>query len=79
MTNLEKYNQLLADILQLNINEIKYAEFKKTPSWDSIGHMTLVASLEDSFDILLETEDLMAIKSYQDGIEILSKNYKIKF
>ena len=41
--------------------------------------MTLVASLEDTFDILLETDDLMGITSYDKGIEILSHNYGIEF
>lgn len=79
MTNIEKYNQTFAEILNLGLDEVKDAKFKETPLWDSVGHMTLVAALEDAFDVLLEAEDLMAIRNYQDGIGILSKNYEIEF
>ena len=58
---------------------MKDAKFKETPLWDSVGHMTLVAALEEAFDVLLEAEDLMAIRNYQGGIDILSKNYEIEF
>ena len=79
MTNIEKYNQIFAETLNLGLDEVKDAKFKETPLCDSVGHMTLVAALEDAFDVLLEAEDLMAIRSYQGGIDILSKNYEIEF
>ncbi len=79
MTNIEKYNQIFTETLNLGLDEVKDAKFKETPLWDSVGHMTLVAALEDAFDVLLEVEDLMAIRNYQGGIDILSKNYEIEF
>ena len=79
MTNIEKYNQIFAETLNLGLDEVKDANFKETPLWDSVGHMTLVAALEEAFDVLLEAEDLMAIRNYQGGIDILSKNYEIEF
>lgn len=79
MTNIEKYNQAFARTLNLGLDEVKNAKFKETPMWDSVGHMTLMAALEDAFDVLFEAEDLMAIRNYQDGMDILSKNYEIEF
>ena len=79
MTNTEKYNKVFEDVLELNSDKIKEAKFKDTELWDSVGHMTLVANLEDAFDILFETDDLMSITSYDKGLEILSKNYGIEF
>lgn len=79
MTNIEKYNKVFKEILQLSSNDLKTAKFKNSELWDSVGNMTLVASLEDTFDILLETDDLMGITSYDKGIEILSHNYGIEF
>ena len=79
MTNIEKYNQIFAETLNLGLDEVKDAKFKETPLWDSVGHTTLVAALEEAFDVLLEAEDLMAIRNYQGGIDILSKNYEIEF
>lgn len=79
MTNIEKYNKVFEDVFELSFDKIKDSKFKDTELWDSVGHMTLVSNLEDAFDILLETEDLMSITSYDKGLEILSKNYGVEF
>ena len=43
-----------------------------------IGHMTLIATLEEKFKISFETDDIVDFSSYLKGIEILKK-YKIQF
>jgi acyl carrier protein len=35
--------------------------------------MTLIAALEDAFDIMMDTEDIIDFNSYEKGKEILSK------
>ena len=35
--------------------------------------MSLVAEIEDAFDIMLDTDDIIDFNSYQKGIEILKK------
>ena len=42
-------------------------------SWSSLGHMTLVAALEDDFDVMLESEDILDMSSYPKVIEIMGK------
>lgn len=79
MNNLEKYNKVFCEVMQVGENQLEGLRFKESEYWDSVGHMTLIAALEDEFDIMLETEDMMSIKSYTQGQEILSKNYNISF
>ncbi len=43
------------------------------PAWDSIGHMSLVAALEEAFDIMMDTDDIIDLSSYEKGKEILKK------
>ena len=40
--------------------DVEALELGLNPEWDSVGHMALVAELEDRFGIALETDDLMA-------------------
>ena len=40
--------------------------------------MTLIAALEDEFDIFLEPEDMMTLTTYKKGFEILKK-YGVTF
>ena len=79
MSNNEKYKKSFVDSLgveeKLINEELKYNEI---PEWDSIGHMTLIASLEETFNITLETDDIIDFSSFKKGIEILKK-YSINF
>ena len=73
MTNLETYNHVFCDKLQITEEQLPSAHLKGLPTWDSVGHMTLLAALEDAFDIFIEPEDMMALNSYEEGKNILRK------
>jgi acyl carrier protein len=47
--------------------------YGKTAGWDSIGHMTLVNEIESGFDIMLDTEDVIAMSSFPKAKEILGR------
>lgn len=79
MTNLEKYNQAFCKTFGVAENILPALEYEKFAAWDSAGHMILVSALEDSFDIVLATEDILNFKTYAAGLEILQKNYGVDF
>jgi acyl carrier protein len=47
--------------------------YRGYPSWTSLGHMTLVAALEDKFDVMLDSEDILDMSSYHKVVEIMEK------
>ena len=53
--------------------DVEALEIGKNPEWDSVGHMALVAELESRFGIMLDTEDLIAMASYAQSLEILRR------
>ena len=70
----EKYNKAFME--SFNIQEeslVPDLEFESISDWDSIGHMNLIAELEDAFDISMEMDDIIDFSSYIKGIEILKK------
>ena len=70
----QKYDQ--AFITAFDIDEEllgKELKYESIPEWDSIGHMGLIAELEDSFDISMEMDDIIDFSSYKKGIELLKK------
>lgn len=79
MTNLEKYNKAFCDSFEISDDKLNGLKYQQIELWDSVGHMTLVANLEDSFDIMMETDDIIALSSYEKGMEILANNYDIEF
>ena len=79
MTNLEKYNKAFCGSFEISEEQLQGLQYQQIELWDSVGHMTLVANLEDAFDIMMETDDIIDLSSYEKGKEILEKNYAIVF
>ena len=48
--------------------------YRSIPEWDSVAHMQLVAELEDVFDIMLDTEEVIGMSSYEVAKQILAKH-----
>jgi acyl carrier protein len=78
MNNLEKYNNVFCENLNVTEDQLAGLKYQGTELWDSVGHMTLVAALEDAFDIMLDTDDIIDLSSYEKGQEILKK-YDVEF
>lgn len=78
MKNMEKYTQVFVEMFGKSADEVKNLHYQDIIEWDSVGHMTLMSTLEDTFDIMLETDDIIDFDSYEKGIEILEK-YNVDF
>jgi len=42
--------------------------------WDSVGHMALVAEIEDAFGVMLDTDEIVGLSSYDAAVEILARH-----
>lgn len=54
----------------IDTSRLVYREF---PTWNSIGHMTLIAALETEFDTMLETDDILAMSDFDKAVEIMTR------
>lgn len=69
---MEKYRMVFMESFGLAEDfDIENLKFQQIPEWDSVGHMDLVANLEDEFDIMLETDEIIGLDSYKKGLEVL--------
>lgn len=73
MTNKEKYTNAFVEALEIDAAQVEGLEYQGIPAWDSVGHMSLVAAVEDAFDIMMDTDDIIDFSSYEKGIELLRK------
>jgi len=73
MTNLEKYNAAFCETLNVKEEQLHELKYQGVPEWDSVGHMSLVATIEDAFDIMMEMDDIIDLSSYEKGKELLRK------
>ena len=79
MTNLEKYNDAFITTFEITEDQLAGLKYQDIEAWDSVGHMSLIAALEDAFDIMMDTDDIIDFSSYEIGKEILAKDeYGVK-
>lgn len=73
MTNLEKYNNFFTEVFGVAADALGNDFCKENvPEWDSVHQLNLVSLAEDTFDIMLDPEDIMAFTSYEKGKEIIA-------
>lgn len=79
MSNNEKYTQVFMDVFDAGKNELdENFNFKNIERWDSLTHLTLISELENAFDVMFETEDILHFGGFMNGMKILKK-YGVEF
>ena len=73
MTNLEKYNNIFINVLEVNSNELNDLKYGDIHTWTSFGHLLLISSIEENFDIKFDFDDISEFNSYKKGKSILKK------
>ena len=75
---MDNYIKIFKESLSLNSKNFNDSlKYNDIPEWDSIGHMTLIAALEENYKISMDTDDIVDFSSFKKGIDILKK-YNIK-
>ena len=79
MTNKDKYDAIFIRVFEINLSDLTDdLEYQSINTWDSVGHMALMAELEDAFDVMLEMDDIVDFGSYKTGIDTMKK-YGVEF
>lgn len=79
MSSIEKYNNAFVEVFGAKVEELNDDFSKDTVGeWDSVHQLSLVAQLEEAFDIMFDPEDIMEMTSYAKGKELLQK-YEVEF
>ena len=74
MSNKDNYDRVFIESFDLDEKKLNdKLEYNSIKSWDSIGHMQMIAELEDTFEIEFEMDDIIDFSSYNKGMEILEK------
>lgn len=79
MEALDTYNKLFTEILGVAEDQLgEGLAYQSVDNWDSVGHMQLMSAIEDAFDVMLDTDDIIDFNSYDTGKKILAK-YDVEF
>ena len=72
MTNLEKYDRIFMNVFGVKKTDLNEGfTLRAVQQWDSVAHLSLISELEDTFDIMFDTEDILHYGSYENGKQIL--------
>ena len=80
MTNLEKLNQIFCEVYLVEETALN-EDFVNTnvETWDSIHQLSMVASIEEAFDLMMDAEDILEMTSYVNVKNLLTSKYEIAF
>ncbi|HVW10525.1 MAG TPA: acyl carrier protein [Bryobacteraceae bacterium] len=73
-TKLDSLKTAFSDALGVapdtKFDDLAYA---KSAGWDSVAHMKLVSEIENVFDIMLDTDDVIGMSSFPVAKDIVAK------
>ena len=80
MTNLEKLNQIFCEVFSVDESALN-ENFVNTnvDTWDSIHQLSMVAAIEEAFDLMMDAEDILEMTSYENVKQLLVSKYEIAF
>ena len=65
---------LISELLKIQKDEIDDSlTMRETDLWDSLKHMELIAAIEKTFEIELTFDEIVAMQSYKNIKDILTK------
>ncbi|MBF12723.1 MAG: acyl carrier protein [Flavobacteriaceae bacterium] len=71
--NAKIYTNAFIESFEVEEKLLETLEYQSITNWDSVGHMSLIAALEDGFDIMMEMDDIIDFSSFKKGKELLKK------
>ena len=74
VTELQRLREAFRGALDLPadapVDDLQYQDNEK---WDSLAHMSLIATIEDEFDVMIDTDDVINMSSFAEAVRILGK------
>ena len=73
MSNLDKYVKAFTSTFLVDESALANLKYQDIEAWDSVGHMSLMTELEETFGIEMDIDDIIDFSSYEVGQTILAK------
>lgn len=80
MNNLEKLNKIFCEVYSVEESALNETFINtNVDTWDSIHQLSMVAAIEEAFDLMMDAEDILEMTSYENVKQLLSSKYEIVF
>ena len=75
----EEALEWIAELFEESVESIlPETQRDEIPAWDSLGILTLMARLDEDFEILLEEEEVQGLRGVNDILDALRRHGKLK-
>ena len=70
----QRVSKVFAETINLDASEgSDRLLYNEVEGWDSVGHMMLVAGLEQEFDCMLDMDDILEMSSFAKAVQIMGR------
>jgi acyl carrier protein len=70
----KKIVEVIAQTINVSASEINIKTgVGDIPDWDSLGHTSIIAALEEAFDIVFDIEEALDCETVEDMVEIINE------
>jgi acyl carrier protein len=74
-SSMEKLKNAFVNVLGVSPDDdFESMAYGRTPGWDSVAHMALIAEIEAAFDIMLATDDVIGMSNFLKAKETVARN-----
>jgi acyl carrier protein len=75
MSNIDRLREAFRTALGLPTDyPVDELEYRGIEQWDSLAHMALIAEIEDAFDVMIDTDEVIDMSSFGKAVEMLGKH-----
>ncbi|SFB02407.1 Acyl carrier protein [Amycolatopsis marina] len=53
--------------------DVENLQYRDHETWDSVGHMALVAAIEDEFDVQFDTDQVIDMSSFVVAVDMVTQ------
>jgi len=69
----DQLRAVFVESLQLDDDvDVENLKYRDIEAWDSVGHMALVAAIEDEFDVQFETDQVIDMSSFKVAVDMVT-------
>lgn len=69
-----KLREVFVEALDLDADvDVENLKYRDIEAWDSVGHMALVAAIEDEFDVQFDTDQVIDMSSFKVAVDMVKE------
>lgn len=70
----QKFIENFKDAVEIEDREIALTDkFREYPEWSSLAFLSVIAMIDDEYDVIIEGKDFKALETVQDIVNVIEK------